>query len=435
MIMEVDDHILLGVAGSPVLHSRSPLMFKAIFQNIAIDGSYIRCAVRSADEAVRLIRELDFRGMNITAPFKESITPHLDYISDDVKSIGAVNTILNSEGRLSGFNTDHMGVTEPLELKLGDLTGKKALILGAGGAGIAAAYGLKSKGADVLILNKFDEQGAAAAAKTGTVFKNLKFFNEEIASAEIIINTIPYEIGALDISEIQKGTIFLDAGYKKSHYSALSAKYGFDFIGGEEWLVHQGIYACGHFLSFLPSADLLASALEAGKERKKIISLTGFMASGKSSVGISLATKLGYEFADTDTIIEQKQSMSINDIFLNYGEEKFRQIESDVLLSFQGRSDIVLSCGGGAVLREENRKFLMNETVPFWLYTSMKETLKRAYDGTRPLLSNMERPEQLMELFLKRKHLYASLFGTLVISEGAPEKIAELINEEICLSF
>jgi shikimate kinase len=110
-------------------------------------------------------------------------------------------------------------------------------------------------------------------------------------------------------------------------------------------------------------------------------------------------------------------------------------MESDVLLSFNGKNNIVVSCGGGAVLRDENRKFLSEETIPFWLYTSMEETLRRGNDGTRPLLKDMNRPEQLMELFEKRKHLYASLYGTLVISEGDPEQIMELINEEIRLSL
>jgi shikimate kinase len=210
---------------------------------------------------------------------------------------------------------------------------------------------------------------------------------------------------------------------------------GAEFIGGEEWLIHQGIHACRHFLGFFPERGIPASALETPASKKRIISLTGFMASGKSSVGQQLAAKLGYEFADTDSIIEQKQSMSINDIFKQFGEEKFREMESDVLLSFNGKNNIVVSCGGGAVLRDENRKFLSEETIPFWLYTSMEETLRRGNDGTRPLLKDMNRPEQLMELFEKRKHLYASLYGTLVISEGDPEQIMELINEEIRLSL
>jgi len=433
--VETADNILLGVAGNPVLHSRSPLMFREIFREAGINASYIRCAVKDASEAVRLIKELEFNGMNITAPFKESIIPYLDKISGDTESIGAVNTVINSNGYLTGYNTDHYGVTEPLELRAGNLSGKKCLVLGAGGAGIAASYGLKQKGAEVLIFNKFKKQGEAAALKTGASFKELELLHEDINVADIIINTIPYEIGPLDIKGIKNGTLFFDAGYKKSHYHEIVKSAGGEFIGGEEWLIHQGLHACGHFLGFIPDRETLASGLRKSTFEKSIIALTGFMASGKSSVGKSLAVKLGFEFADTDLIIEQKQSMSINDIFKNCGEDKFREMESEVLLSFKGKNRIVLSCGGGAVLRDKNREFFIQETLPIWLYTSMEETLKRGNDGTRPLINDMKRPEQLAELFEKRKHLYALLYGTLVISEGDPEQIAELINEEIRLSL
>jgi shikimate kinase len=134
----------------------------------------------------------------------------------------------------------------------------------------------------------------------------------------------------------------------------------------------------------MPDSRILTSALEITGKKKSIIALTGFMASGKSSIGRMLAEKMRYDFADTDEIIEQKQSMSINDIFKNYGEEKFRDMESDVLLSFKGKNNIVLSCGGGTVMKELNRNFLIDETVPFWLFTSMEVALKRGNDGSRP---------------------------------------------------
>ena len=245
-------------------------MFRSIFSEYGIAGAYVRCAIGSAGGAARIIRELKFSGMNITAPFKESITPYLDTISGDAKSIGAVNTIVCRDETLTGYNTDHLGVTEPLEMRTGNLAGKKTLVLGAGGAGIAAAYGLKYKGADVIILNKFEEPGAAAAARTDAVFRKLDLLGNEIQDADIIINTIPYEIGPLDITGIKSGAIFFDAGYKKSHYSGLAAKMSFEFIGGEEWLIHQGIHACRHFLGFLPERRILSSALEEVQGKKSI---------------------------------------------------------------------------------------------------------------------------------------------------------------------
>jgi shikimate 5-dehydrogenase len=99
-------------------------------------------------------------------------------------------------------------------MRAGNLSGKKCLVLGAGGAGIAAAYGLKQKKAEVTIFNKFEDQGNSAASKTGAAFKKLELLSNEIASADIIINTIPYEIGALDISGISSNALFLMRGIK-----------------------------------------------------------------------------------------------------------------------------------------------------------------------------------------------------------------------------
>ncbi len=109
-----------------MLHSKPPVVLE-IFRDSGIKG-LLRCAVKSAADAVRLIRELDFNGMNITAPFKENIIPFLDKVSGDAASIGAVNTIINNRGVLTGYNTDHYGVTGPLKSKFGDLADKKCLV-------------------------------------------------------------------------------------------------------------------------------------------------------------------------------------------------------------------------------------------------------------------------------------------------------------------
>ncbi len=431
----MENEILLGVAGLPVLHSKSPLMFEAIFKTLKLKGSYIRLCAKNAEEIARIFRELKFNGMNITAPFKEKIFPHINFPSNDAKALGSVNTVIADNEALRGENTDIFGVTEPLLLRLKSLKGKNCLVLGAGGAGIAAAYGLRQQGADVIILNKFQEEGQGAAKKTDSRFANLYMLSSLIKDADVVINTIPYEAGSLDISNIKKGAIFFDATYKKSHYRNLAEGLQFSFIGGEEWLIHQGIHACRHFLNFCPERQLLENALNQQKENPSIISLVGFMASGKSSTGVALAQRLNFDFVDTDAIIENKMNMTIREIFEKFGEEKFREIESSVLLELSDRKNLVLSCGGGIILREENRKFLKEKTIPFWLYTSMEETLKRVNDDSRPLLKNISSSEELNVMFERRKNLYASLYGTLIVSTEDPTKTAELIYEEIRLSL
>lgn len=433
--MADDKHILLGVAGSPVFHSKSPLIFREIFKEKGLDASYIRIAVNRADEAVRICRDLDFHGMNVTAPFKNSIISHLDALSEDADKMGSVNTVVNRAGKLTGYNTDHYGVTSPLENILGSMKDKKAVIAGAGGAGVSAAFGLSRMGCTVTVLNITLNEAKAVADKFGCTYDLLSNFKKHISNADIFISTLPYEASPLDLSLMKNGSVIMDASYKKSHYREQAEKNGIVFIPGEEWLIYQAVHACGHFLDFTPSAGTASAGISELRSKREIVSLIGFMGSGKTSVGRELARMRKMEFVDIDELIEQKMSKTVNEIFRTTGEEKFREIESDMLYSFKNKKNIILSCGGGIVLNQSNRDFLRNETECLWLYCGMDTMIERVTDGTRPIINAMKNPMEAVELFNARKKYYASSCESIVLTESTPEKTAELINEEIRLSF
>jgi len=433
--MADDKHILLGVAGSPVFHSKSPLIFRSIFREKGIDASYIRIAVQWADEAVRICSDLNFTGMNVTAPFKNSIISHLDGVSEDADKMRSVNTVVNSGRKLTGYNTDHYGVTSPLENKLGSLKNKKAVIAGAGGAGVSAAFGLSRAGCHVTVLNITINEAKNAADTFGCGYDLLSNLKKYISDADIFISTLPYEASPLDVSSMKIGSVLMDASYKKSHYRDLTDKNGITFIPGEEWLIHQAIHACGHFFDFTPSADTARAGLSELRSRREIISLIGFMGSGKTSVGKELARIRKMDFIDIDELIEQKMSKTVNEIFHTMGEGKFREMESDMLHSFKDKKNIVLSCGGGIVLNPANREFLRNETECIWLYCGMDTMIERVTDGTRPIINAMKNHREAVDLFNSRKKYYASSSESIVLTETSPEKTAELINEEIRLSF
>ncbi len=433
--MSNDNHILLGVAGSPVFHSKSPAIFRSIFKEKGIDASYIRIAVSWADEAAGLCRDLNFSGMNVTAPFKNSIISHLDIVSEDADKMKSVNTVVNKNGELTGFNTDHYGVTAPLENKTGSLKNKKAVIAGAGGAGVSAALGLTRAGCHVTVLNITIDEAKTVADKFTCSYDLLSNYKKYISDADVFISTLPYEADPLDISTMKKGSLLLEASYKKSHYREQAEKYGIVFIPGEEWLIHQAIHACGHFLDFTPSMETASAGIAEPRESRDIISLIGFMGSGKTSVGRELARLRKMEFIDIDSLIEQKMSKTINEIFSSMGEQKFREMESEMLHSFKDKKNIIISCGGGIVLGESNRSFLKNETECIWLYCGMDSMIERVNDGTRPIINAMKDPKEAVDLFNSRKKYYASSCESIVLTETSPEKTAELINEEIRLSF
>jgi len=433
--MSNDRHILLGVAGSPVFHSKSPSIFRSIFREKGIDASYIRIAVQWADEAAGICSDLNFAGMNVTAPFKNSIISHLDSISDDADKMKSVNTVVNRDGKLTGYNTDHYGVTSPLENKPGSLKNKNAVVAGAGGAGVSAAFGLSRAGCHVTVLNITIKEAKTAAEKFGCGYDLLSNSKKYISDADIFISTLPYEAEPLDVSSMKSGSILMDASYKKSHYKEKAEKYGLTFVPGEEWLLYQAIHSCGHFLDFTPSIETAYEGIKEPREKREIISLIGFMGSGKTSVGRELARIRKMDFVDTDELIERKISKTVNEIFSTMGEEKFREIESDILYSLKDKKNMVLSCGGGIVLREQNREFLRNETECIWLYCGMDSMIQRVNDGTRPIINSMKNTDEAVNLFNLRKKYYASSCESIVLTETSPQKTAELINEEIRLSF
>jgi len=426
---------LFGVAGHPVMHSKSPAIFNGLFKNRGINARYVRIAAWSPREVMSLFTDPGFSGINVTAPFKNSMVSLIGNPGEDVIKTGSLNTIVKDKHGIHCYNTDHYGVTESLKKYAGSLKGEKALVIGAGGAGISAAYGLVKEGASATIINRTMEKAEKAAALTGSSFYSIDNLQNHLAESHIIIITLPYEAEPIDISGIKAGSIILDASYKNSHYREKSGINGLRFIDGSEWLINQAIPACEHFLGFRPAYSEMEQSLNADSIEKGIISLIGFMGTGKSTTGEMLAASLGYEFIDSDAEIEKHTGMPVERIFTECGETAFREMEKKVLLSLKGRKNLVLSCGGGAVIDNENRKFLKNSTACFWLYSSLENSVKRINDGSRPLLKTGNPLAAAGELFKKRKDLYADACDVLISSDMEPDKIMELIHEEIRLSL
>ncbi len=426
---------LFGVAGNPVMHSKSPDMFNRFFKEKGINARYLKIAASSPEDVMKLFNELNFTGINITAPFKNSMVPLVSNPDDDVIKTGSLNTIIKDKHKIYSYNTDHYGVTESLKKHRENLKGKRTLVIGAGGAGISAAYGLTKEGAHVTIINRTLEKAKNAATLTGAEYSSVDNLQKYLKESQITVITLPHEAGAVDISSMKKGSIIFDASYKNSFYKETAKNKGLTFIDGEEWLKNQAIPACEHFTGLRPDYSEMKISHSKENKIKEIISIIGFMGSGKTTVASLLAKSLGYKFIDTDAEIEKAASMSIEEIFTKKGEEAFRSMEKKILLSIKGKNKIVLSCGGGVILDKENREFLKTSTTCFWLYTSMENSIKRINDGSRPLLKTENPLLSARELFNKRKDLYAETCEIVLSSDHEPEKIAELINEEIRLSL
>ncbi|TVR40215.1 MAG: hypothetical protein EA394_08505 [Bacteroidia bacterium] len=246
-----------AVFGKPVLHSKSPQLFSPIL--VKGKESYTRIRPQSAKDLVDIVRLLNIRGASITAPFKEEIFFLLEEVSPDAQAVGAVNCIRHENGKISGHNTDHYGVTGPLTEAGLILEGANILILGAGGAARAAVYGLTKAGANVSISNRTEEKAGtlaksfdAAVVKWGSMYALPRF--------DAVVSTILPEAIPPDAEKLQYDML-LDAIYKPSMMTAHSRAREIPVIGGEQWLIHQGVEAAAFYIGKTPSPELLASRL------------------------------------------------------------------------------------------------------------------------------------------------------------------------------
>jgi shikimate dehydrogenase len=173
--------------GDPVAHSLSPLIHNAGYQALGIDFIYVPFQARDIKPAIEAIRGLDIRGASITVPHKVTAMPYLDRVDDEARAIGAVNTIVNDNGVLTGYNSDGIGARQALE-EVTVLTGKKAILIGSGGAALAIATVLKSSGEKLVILNRTAEKARHLAELVNADDAGSLDKLPLVSSADILIN-------------------------------------------------------------------------------------------------------------------------------------------------------------------------------------------------------------------------------------------------------
>lgn len=176
---------LCAIIGNPVGHSLSPLVHNAAFRHLGLDYVFVAFRVERLHEAVRGITALGLKGVSVTIPHKVEVMAVLDEIEPVALQIGAVNTIVNRDGKLIGYNTDWNGAMRALQDKI-ELQGKTAVVLGAGGAARAIAFGLKEKGADPVILNRTVARAEALASGLQCRFGPIELI--EKLSFDLVIN-------------------------------------------------------------------------------------------------------------------------------------------------------------------------------------------------------------------------------------------------------
>ena len=192
---------IFGVAGYPSLHSRSPALFQHLFTYFEINAFYTRFHDPALTRILGIARDLDVRGLSVTIPFKQEILRHLDHIDAHSRAIGACNTVVFCGGESHGYNTDWIGIRDPL----GPSRGSRAVILGAGGAAAAAAYALLSLDMEVTLLNRTVERAERLAARLGCHYGSVRDFGR--INPEVVVNATPVGMEPDTASPLQKSDL------------------------------------------------------------------------------------------------------------------------------------------------------------------------------------------------------------------------------------
>jgi shikimate dehydrogenase len=430
---------MFAVTGDPILHSKSPDIFGAVFTKSGIDAAYFRLAADTAAEAVGLVKALELTGLNVTAPYKADVIPFLDETDADAEKIHAVNTIVNDNGRLKGYNTDYIGAIESFRDKHIEVKNRACLVIGAGGAGRAALYGIQKAGADCTVIDIDEKLAERVARQSGCNAAKCDQLESCVLSSDIVVYAVDASTTKILKEEsIRPDQVIYDVNYKKSFLTELAHKKGCRMVTGADMLINQAIPAYRYFFGVDPDKKLMWEGFNNKSSRKEVkrIALVGFMATGKTSVGSALAQKFGYEFIELDDLIAKATGMTIAEIFRIKGERAFRGIEKDILNQEINRTSVVVSCGGGVVINSENRRILKENALTVWLYNSIETSVKRGNDGTRPLMNGDNPVETARRLFDNRKGYYAGAADLMVNTENKQvETVVHKIYAEISKAF
>lgn len=383
-----------GLIGKPLGHSMSPKI-----HSLLGNENYELCELNE-NELGDFFAKREFKGINVTIPYKEKVMPYLDFIDDNAKKIGSVNTIVNKEGKLYGYNTDYDGFKELIESSNIEVKGKNVLVLGSGGTSKTVTAVLKDKGVtNIKIVSRNSNENKIS-------------YEEALKEVDtnIIVNTTPqgmYPHTArypLAINEFKALEAVIDVIFNplNSRLVCFARKRKLKAVGGLKMLVVQAIKAHELFFDTLLDEQVKRDIYNKIYKEKVNIVLIGMPGCGKSTIAKYLSKELNKTLVDLDKEIEKQEEMLIKDIFASSGEDYFREVETKITRKYAKLHGQVISCGGGIIKKHQNIEMLRQNG--FIIFVNRNVNLLEALkSGKRPLARTKE---DLQRLFKERRHLY-----------------------------
>ena len=408
-----------GCIGKKLGHS-----FSAQIHAMLDSHPYELCEI--APEQLReFMLKADFRGINVTIPYKQAVIPYLDEIDSVAREIGAVNTIVNTSGVLYGCNTDFYGL-RTLLLSIGvPLSGKTVAILGTGGTSLTAQAVARSMGAGQVF------RVSRTAGEDRITYEDL--CRDHAGEIRILINTtpvgmfpdtdgIPVDLGRLTALEAVADVVYNPL---RTRLILAAQSRGIPAQGGLLMLAAQAVRASEIFVGKTYPEGTAEQICRTLTEQKENLVLSGMPGSGKSTVGRLLAERMGRRFIDLDEEIADRLSKSPADMIAEHGEAAFRDAESAVLKEvLSGLQGAVLALGGGTVLREENVVRIRQNGKICFLDRPVSElipTVDRPLSATR---------DALEKRYAERIDCYRATADVRISGFGTPQEAVDLIGKE-----
>ena len=405
-----------GLIGEKLGHSFS----KIIHEKLA-DYTYELCPL-AKDELDAFMTAKQFKAINVTIPYKQDVIPYCDVLDDSAKRIGVVNTIVNRDGKLFGYNTDFAGFLYNLNAHGITLKDKKVMICGSGGTcktvtAVAEYMGAK----EILVVSRSKKENAVT-------------YEECIRhkDVDVVVNASPKGMypdngeSPLDLSNFPNCKAVVDVIYNplKTRLLQEAEQLGMKAVNGLEMLVAQAKFAVEHFLSTEIENDKIDQiTLELLKQLTNIV-LIGMPSSGKTLTGKALCKYIDKTVVDTDAVIVERSGMSIKEMFARHGEAYFRQWEHDVIEEFSKQNGLIIATGGGAIKNEENIQNLKQNGVVMFIDRDLEHLL---VTDDRPLSKDTNAVAKLYE---ERYPLYTK-YGDLRVPNNYPMEISQQELDEL----
>ena len=395
-----------GLIGEKLGHSFS----KDIHERIA-DYTFDLIPL-SKEEFKTFMEKKEFTALNVTIPYKKDVIPYLDEMDEHAKAIGAVNTIVNRDGKLKGYNTDFTGFLYMVKKHNVHMEGKKVLIIGNGGASAAIQAVVQHESAgSMVIVDVVPGNGAIS-------------YDEMFSShldAEIIINTSPIgmypRIGnaPIDISMFHKCEAVLDVIYNPILTRLCFEAQEMDIkrVNGLEMLIAQAKQSVEFFLDKSIDDQIIDDIYQDMLRERCNIVLIGMPSAGKTTIGKMLENRMQKEFIDLDDIIIEKAGKSIPEIFEESGEAGFRAIETEAAIEVSKLNNKIIATGGGTIKHKVNMDYLRQNGITIFIDRDVDKLISS--DPNRPLSKSSD---ALAKMHAERLPLYQKYAAYVAVNNS-----------------